>query len=65
MHTQHDTAKAIIGRQADYVMTVKANMPACTGSSRSCPGPPSRVSAVSTDRGRRARRNVKAALAPS
>ena len=27
MHTQHDTAKAITGRQADYVMTVKANMP--------------------------------------
>ena len=27
MHTQHDTARAILGRGADYVMTVKANMP--------------------------------------
>ena len=25
--TQHDTAKAILVRHADYVMTVKANMP--------------------------------------
>jgi predicted transposase YbfD/YdcC len=42
MHTQHDTAKAILARHADYVMTVKGNMPRpCTGSSRSCPGPPS------------------------
>jgi hypothetical protein len=27
LHTQHDTAQAILGRKADYVMTVKANMP--------------------------------------
>ena len=27
MHTQHDTAQVILARQADYVMTVKANMP--------------------------------------
>ena len=27
MHTQHDTAQAILGRGADYVMTVKGNMP--------------------------------------
>jgi predicted transposase YbfD/YdcC len=27
MHTQHDTAQLIISRHADYVMTVKANMP--------------------------------------
>ena len=27
MHAQHDTAKAILSRGADYVMTVKANMP--------------------------------------
>ena len=27
MHTQHDTAEAILARQAGYVMTVKANMP--------------------------------------
>jgi hypothetical protein len=27
MHTQHDTAQVILGRGADYVMTVKANVP--------------------------------------
>src|SRR5579875_1549189 len=27
MHTQQDTAQVILGRGADYVMTVKANMP--------------------------------------
>jgi hypothetical protein len=27
MHKQHDTAQVILGRGADYVMTVKANMP--------------------------------------
>ena len=27
MHTQHDTAQVILGRAADYMMTVKANMP--------------------------------------
>ena len=39
MHTQHDTAQVILGRGADYVMTVKGNMPTLTSSSRSCPGP--------------------------
>ena len=27
MHTQNDTAQVILGRGADYVMTVKGNMP--------------------------------------
>jgi predicted transposase YbfD/YdcC len=27
LHTQLDTAQVILGRGADYVMTVKANMP--------------------------------------
>jgi len=27
LHTQHDTAQLITGRGADYVMTVKGNMP--------------------------------------
>jgi hypothetical protein len=27
LHTQHDTAQVILSRQADYVMTVKGNMP--------------------------------------
>ena len=66
MHTQHDTAKAIIGRQADYVMTVKANMPALHRQLRKLPwAAVPAVSAVSTDHGRRARRTIKAALAPS
>jgi predicted transposase YbfD/YdcC len=66
MHTQHDTAKAIIGRQADYVMTVKANMPALHRQLKKLPwAAVPAVSAVSTDHGRRARRTIKAALAPS
>jgi heme A synthase len=34
LHTQSDTAQAITGRHADYVMTVKAGMPTrpCTSS---------------------------------
>jgi predicted transposase YbfD/YdcC len=66
MHTQHDTAKAITGRQADYVMTVKANMPTLYRQLKKLPWAAiPAVSAVSTDHGRRARRTIKAALAPS
>lgn len=66
MHTQHDTARAILARQADYVMTVKANMPTLYRQLKKLPWAdvPS-VSAVSTDHGRRARRTIKAVLAPS
>ena len=66
MHTQHDTAKAILARQADYVMTVKANMPTLYRQLKKLPwaAVPS-VSAVSTDHGRQARRTIKAVLAPS
>ena len=66
MHTQHDTARAILARQADYVMTVKANMPTLYRQLKKLPwaGIPA-VSSVSTDHGRRARRTVKAALAPA
>jgi predicted transposase YbfD/YdcC len=66
MHTQHDTAQVILGRGADYVMTVKANMPTLYQQLRKLPwsAVPS-VSAVSTDHGRRARRTIKAALAPA
>jgi hypothetical protein len=45
MHARHDTAQLILGRGADYVMTVRASMPGCAGSSGSCRGlvsPPSR-----------------------
>jgi predicted transposase YbfD/YdcC len=64
MHTQSDTAQAILGRGADYVMTVKANMPTLC---RQLKKPPwaavPAVSAVSTGHGRRARRTIKVALA--
>jgi predicted transposase YbfD/YdcC len=66
MHTQTDTAKAILARQADYVMTVKANMPTLYRQLKKLPwAAVPAVSAVSTDHGRRARRTIKAALAPA
>jgi predicted transposase YbfD/YdcC len=66
MHTQHDTAKVITGRGADYVMTVKGNMPALYKQLKKLPwAAVPAVSAVSTDHGRRARRTIKAALAPA
>src|SRR4029077_20496686 len=56
MHTQHDTAQVILGRGADYVMTVKGNMPALSRQQKRLPGPRTpAVSSVSTDHGRRAR----------
>src|SRR6185295_18442584 len=66
MHTQSDTAQVILGRGADYVMTVKGNMPTLYRQLKKLPwaAVPS-VSAVSTDHGRRARRTIKAALAPA
>jgi len=66
MHTQHDTAQLILGRGADYVMTVKGNMPTLYQQLKKLPWAriPS-VSSVSTDHGRRARRTIKVALAPA
>jgi predicted transposase YbfD/YdcC len=66
MHTQTDTAKAILARQADYVMTVKASMPTLHQQLKKLPWTqvPS-VSAVSKDHGRRARRTIKTVLAPA
>ena len=66
MHTQSDTAQVILGRGADYVMTVKGNMPTLYRQLKKLPWAaiPS-VSSVSTDHGRRARRTIKAALAPA
>ena len=66
LHTQHDTAQIILERQADYVMTVKANMPTLYRQLKKLPW--ARIpatSSVSKDHGRRARRTIKAALAPS
>jgi predicted transposase YbfD/YdcC len=66
MHTQHDTAQLILGRGADYVMTVKANMPTLHKQLKKLPWTrvPS-VSSVSEDHGRRARRTIKVVLAPA
>jgi predicted transposase YbfD/YdcC len=66
MHTQSDTAQVITGRGADYVMTVKANMPTLYRQLKKLPW--ARIpaaSSVSTDHGRRSRRTIKAALAPA
>jgi predicted transposase YbfD/YdcC len=66
MHTQHDTARLILARHADYVMTVKGNMPTLYKQLKKLPW--ARIpamSSVSTDHGRRARRTIKAALAPA
>jgi predicted transposase YbfD/YdcC len=66
LHTQHDTAKAVLARHADYVMTVKGNMPTLYRQLKKLPwAAVPAVSSVSTDHGRRARRTVKAALAPA
>jgi predicted transposase YbfD/YdcC len=66
MHTQHDTAQLILGRGADYVMTVKANTPTLYKQLKKLPWTriPS-ASSVSKDHGRHARRTIKAALAPA
>jgi predicted transposase YbfD/YdcC len=66
LHTQSDTAQLILDRHADYVMTVKGNMPTLFRQLKKLPWKdvPS-VSAVSTDHGRRTRRTVKAVLAPA
>ena len=66
LHTQHDTAQVVTGRGADYVMTVKANMPTLYRQLKKLPWAAiPAVSSVSTDHGRRARRTIKVALAPS
>jgi predicted transposase YbfD/YdcC len=55
MHTQHDTAQVITGRGADYVMTVKGNMPTLYKQLKKLPwAAVPAVSAVTTDQGRRA-----------
>jgi hypothetical protein len=66
LHAQHDTARAVIDREADYVMTVKANMPTLYRQLKKLPwARVPAVSSVSTDHGRRARRTVKTVLAPA
>ena len=66
MHTQTDTAQVILGRGADYVMTVKGNMPTLYRQLKKLPwAAVPAVSDVSTDHGRLARRTIKVALAPA
>ena len=66
MHTQSDTAQVITGRGADYVMTVKGNMPTLYRQLKKLPWAAiPAASSVSTDHGRRARRTIKTVLAPS
>jgi predicted transposase YbfD/YdcC len=66
MHTQHDTAQLILGRGADYVMTVKGNMPTLYRQLKKLPwAAVPAVSSVTKDHGRRARRTIKVALAPA
>jgi predicted transposase YbfD/YdcC len=66
MHTQSDTAQVILGRGADYVMTVKGNMPTLYRKLKKLPWAAiPATSAVSTDHGRRARRTIKVTLVPA
>jgi predicted transposase YbfD/YdcC len=66
LHTQHDTARAILEWQADYVMTVKANTPTLYQQLKKLPwAAVPAVPEVSTDHGHRARRTIKAMLSPS
>jgi predicted transposase YbfD/YdcC len=66
MHTQSDTAHVILSRGADYMMTVKGNMPTLCKQLKKLPWAAiPAVPAVSTDHGRRTRRTIKAALAPA
>ena len=66
LHTQSDTAQVITGQQADYVMTVKGNMPTLYKRLKKLPwtAVPA-FSAASTDHGRRTRRTIKVALVPA
>jgi predicted transposase YbfD/YdcC len=65
MHTQSDTAQVILGRGADYVMTVKGNMPTLYRKLKKLPWAAiPATSAVSTGHGRRARRTIKVMLVP-
>jgi predicted transposase YbfD/YdcC len=66
LHTQTDAAQVILARHADYVMTVKGNMPTLYRQLKKLPWAAiPAVSSVTTGHGRRARRTIKAALAPA
>jgi predicted transposase YbfD/YdcC len=66
MHTQTDTAELIIARGADYVMTVKANMPTLYKRLKKLPWADiASNSTVTNDHGRRVRRTIKVAAVPA
>jgi predicted transposase YbfD/YdcC len=66
MHTQTDTAELIIARGADYVMTVKANMPTLYKRLKALPwAEVPATSTLTTDHGRRVRRTIKVAGVPA
>jgi predicted transposase YbfD/YdcC len=66
MHTQTDTAKAIVDAGGDYVLTVKANQKSMYAACKRLPWPqvPARAS-VQTGRGRRTHRAIKVAAVPA
>lgn len=66
MHTQIDTAVLITARAADYVMTVKANMPTLYRRLTRLPwADVPATSRVTTGHGRRVRRTLKVAAVPA
>jgi predicted transposase YbfD/YdcC len=66
LHAQHDTAQAVLARHADYVITVKGNMPTLYSQLKKLPWKDvPAFSYITKDHGRRARRTVKAVLAPA
>ena len=66
MHTQADTAQVILGQGADYVMTVKANMPTLHRKLKKLPwAAVPAFSAVTTDHGQHSCRTIKVTLVPT
>jgi predicted transposase YbfD/YdcC len=66
MHTQTDTATAIIDAHGDYVFTVKANQPTLYAACKKLPWREvTEHSSVSTGHGRRVRRTIKVVAAPA
>ena len=66
MHTQTDTATAIVDAHGDYVFTVKANQPTLYAACKRLPWRDvGEHSTVSTGHGRRVRRTIKVVTAPA
>ncbi|WP_200834765.1 ISAs1 family transposase [Amycolatopsis alkalitolerans] len=67
MHTQDDTAQAIVNAGADYVFTVKANKPTLLKALKALPWNKIPVGSTSTNRshGRRATRTIKVIQTPA